>query len=320
MDKVEDSNKPKVQWVDITEENSEQRIDNFLITRLKGVPKSKIYRIIRKGEVRVNKGRISNRYKLEIGDVVRIPPVRVAVRKNEVDLQPTLKYSLEHEIIFEDEVLVVLNKPSGFAVHGGSGISSGVIEAFRALRPDARFLELAHRLDKDTSGCLLVAKKRSALKKLHDLFRGDGVKKTYLALLVGEWDRKKQLVVAPLLKSTGKGGERMVKVNQAGKYAKTSFKRLKKYNGFTLVEASPKTGRTHQIRVHSAWLGHPVVADTRYGDAKINSFLVKKGFRRLFLHAEQLQFNHPVSGEIMNFNAPLAPELEKLLKNETLIK
>ena len=320
MDKVEDSNKPKVQWVDITEENSEQRIDNFLITRLKGVPKSKIYRIIRKGEVRVNKGRISNRYKLEIGDVVRIPPVRVAVRKNEVDLQPTLKYSLEHEIIFEDEVLVVLNKPSGFAVHGGSGISSGVIEAFRALRPDARFLELAHRLDKDTSGCLLVAKKRSALKKLHDLFRGDGVKKTYLALLVGEWDRKKQLVIAPLLKSTGKGGERMVKVNQAGKYAETNFKRLKKYNGFTLVEASPKTGRTHQIRVHSAWLGHPIVADTRYGDAKINSFLAKKGFKRLFLHAEQLQFNHPVSGEIMNFNAPLAPELEKLLKNEALIK
>jgi 23S rRNA pseudouridine955/2504/2580 synthase len=320
MDKVEDSNKPKVQWVDITEENSGQRIDNFLITRLKGVPKSKIYRIIRKGEVRVNKGRISNRYKLEIGDVVRIPPVRVAVRKNEVDLQPTLKYSLENEIIFEDEVLVVLNKPSGFAVHGGSGISSGVIEAFRALRPDARFLELAHRLDKDTSGCLLVAKKRSALKKLHDLFRGDGVKKTYLALLVGEWDRKKQRVVAPLLKSTGKGGERMVKVNQAGKYAETSFKRLKKYNGFTLVEASPKTGRTHQIRVHSAWLGHPIVADTRYGDVKINSFLAKKGFRRLFLHAEQLQFNHPVSGEIMNFNAPLAQELEKLLKNEALIK
>lgn len=320
MDKVEDSNKPKVQWVDITEENSGQRIDNFLITRLKGVPKSKIYRIIRKGEVRVNKGRISNRYKLEIGDVVRIPPVRVAVRKNEVDLQPTLKYSLENEIIFEDEVLVVLNKPSGFAVHGGSGISSGVIEAFRALRPDARFLELAHRLDKDTSGCLLVAKKRSALKKLHDLFRGDGVKKTYLALLVGEWDRKKQRVVAPLLKSTGKGGERMVKVNQAGKYAETNFKRLKKYNGFTLVEASPKTGRTHQIRVHSAWLGHPIVADTRYGDVKINSFLAKKGFRRLFLHAEQLQFNHPVSGEIMNFNAPLAPELEKLLKNEALIK
>jgi len=320
MDKVVGSNKPKVQWVDITEENNGQRIDNFLITRLKGVPKSKVYRIIRKGEVRVNKGRINNRYKLVIGDVVRIPPIRVAVRENEVDLQPTLKHSLEHEIIFEDEVLVVLNKPSGFAVHGGSGISSGVIEAFRALRPDARFLELAHRLDKDTSGCLLVAKKRSALKKLHDLFRGDGMKKTYLALLVGEWDRKKQQVVAPLLKSTGKGGERMVKVNQAGKYAETGFKRLKKYKGFTLVEASPKTGRTHQIRVHSVWLGHPIVADTRYGDAKINSILIKKGYRRLFLHAEQLQFNHPVSGEIMNFKAPLAPELEKLLKNEVLIK
>ncbi len=320
MNKVEDGIRPKVQLVDITEENNGQRIDNFLITRLKGVPKSKIYRIIRKGEVRVNKGRINNKYKLDIGDIVRIPPVRVAVRKNEVDLQPTLKHSLEHEIIFEDDVLVVLNKPSGFAVHGGSGISSGVIEAFRTLRPDARFLELAHRLDKDTSGCLLVAKKRSALKKLHDLFRGDGVKKTYLALLVGEWDKKKQIVVAPLLKSTGKGGERMVKVNQAGKYAETSFKRLKKYKGFTLVEASPKTGRTHQIRVHSAWLGHSIVADTRYGDAKFNNILIKKGYKRLFLHAEQLQFNHPVSGEIMHFKASLPRELERLLEKEVLIK
>ncbi len=167
---------------------------------------------------------------------------------------------------------------------------------------------------------LIGCKKRSALKKLHDFFRGDGVKKTYLALLVGEWGRKKQQVVVPLLKSSGKGGERMVKVNQAGKYAETSFKRLKKYKGFTLVEASPKTGRTHQIRVHTAWLGHPIVADSRYGDAKINSFLTKKGYRRLFLHAEQLQFNHPVSGEVMKFNAPLAPELERLLKNEILIQ
>lgn len=317
---VQNCNKPKVQLVEITEENSDQRLDNFLITQLKGVPKTRIYRIIRKGEVRVNKGRINNKYRLKVGDVVRIPPVRVAVRDNEVDLQPTLKHSLEQEIIYEDDVLIVLNKPSGFAVHGGSGISSGVIEGLRSLRPDARFLELAHRLDKDTSGCLLVAKKRSSLKFLHELFRGDGVKKTYLALLVGQWERKKQLVLAPLLRSTGKGGERMVKVSKAGKFAETSFRRLKKYKEFTLVEASPKTGRTHQIRVHSAWLGHPIVADTRYGNAGINHDLKKKGYKRLFLHAEQLQFTHPVSGEVMKFKAPLPVELEKLLEKNIQIK
>ena len=317
---VQNCNKPKVQLVEITEENSEQRIDNFLITQLKGVPKTRIYRIIRKGEVRVNKGRVNNKYRLNIGDVVRIPPIRVAVRDNEIDLQPTLKHSLEQEIVYEDDVLIVLNKPAGFAVHGGSGISSGVIEALRALRPEARFLELAHRLDKDTSGCLLVAKKRSTLKFLHELFRGDGVKKIYLALLVGQWDKKKQVVSVPLLKSTGKGGERMVKVSKAGKFAETSFRRLKKYKDFTLVEASPKTGRTHQIRVHSAWLGHPIVADTRYGDGSVNSDLKKKGYKRLFLHAEQLQFSHPVTGEVMNFIAPLASELENLLAKDTQIK
>ncbi len=308
------SAKPKVRWVEITEENSGQRIDNFLITLLKGVPKTRIYRIIRKGEVRVNKGRINNKYRLAVGDSVRVPPVRVATRNNDIDLTPTLKHSLEHGILYEDDALIVLNKPAGFAVHGGSGISSGVIEALRVLRPDARFLELAHRLDKDTSGCLLVAKKRSALRKLHDLFRGDGVKKTYIALLAGEWDRKKQCVTVPLLRSTGKGGERMVKVSQAGKSAETSFRRIQKYSSLTLVQASPKTGRTHQIRVHAAWLGHPIVGDTRYGDEEINRSLRKKGFKRLFLHAEQLQFAHPVTADVMCFKAPLADELEKQLK------
>jgi len=307
------SDKLKVQWLEITEENSGQRIDNFLITLLKGVPKTRIYRIIRKGEVRVNKGRIDNKYRLEVGDNVRIPPIRVAVRNNEIDLKPRLKHSLEHHILYEDDVLIVLNKPAGFAVHGGSGISSGVIEALRVLRPDARFLELAHRLDKDTSGCLLVAKKRSSLKALHDLFRGDGVKKTYLALLVGKWDKKKQIVNAPLLRNTGKGGERLVKVSKAGKFAETRFRRIQAYPSFTLVEASPKTGRTHQIRVHAAWLGHPIVGDNRYGDEMLNKNLRKQGYKRLFLHAEQLQFAHPLSGEIMCFKAPLAAELEKSL-------
>lgn len=177
MNTIQESDRPKVQFVEIYEEDSGQRLDNFLITKLKGVPKTRIYRIIRKGEVRVNKGRIDNKYRLKQGDIVRIPPVRVAEKNNEVDLQPTLKHSLEQDIIYEDDVMIVLNKPSGYAVHGGSGISSGVIEGLRLLRPDERFLELVHRIDKATSGCLLVAKKRSALKLLHDLFRENKVKK-----------------------------------------------------------------------------------------------------------------------------------------------
>jgi len=316
MKTAQDSDKPKVRWIDISEENSGQRIDNFLITQLKGVPKTRIYRIIRKGEVRVNKGRIDNKYRLKDGDNVRIPPVRVAVRENKIELLPTLKHSLEHGIIYEDDALIVLNKPSGFAVHGGSGINSGVIEGLRMLRPDARFLELAHRLDKDTSGCLLVAKKRSVLKVLHDYFRNDGVKKTYLALLVGLWERKKLLVTAPLLRNKGKGGERVVKVSPAGKFAETHFRRIQKYKDLTLVEASPKTGRTHQIRVHAAWLGHPIVGDSRYGDDVRNRKLKQRGYKRLFLHAKQLQFAHPVTGEIMVFEAPLAPELENQLIKE----
>jgi len=316
MKTVPESAKPKVQLLEIFEEDSGQRLDNFLITKLKGVPKTRIYRIIRKGEVRVNKGRIDNKYRLKAGDIVRIPPVRVAERSKEVDLQPRLKYSLENDIIYEDDVMMVLNKPSGFAVHGGSGISSGVIEALRAMRPESRFLELAHRIDKATSGCLLVAKKRSALKILHDIFRDNAVKKTYLALLVGQWERKKMLVTAPLLRSTGKGGERMVKVNKAGKFAETNFRRIQKYKDLTLVEASPKTGRTHQIRVHSAWLGHPIVGDERYGDENINKTLKSRGFNRLFLHAEQLQFAHPVTNQMMHFKAPLPHELETLLSKQ----
>jgi len=320
MNTENESEKPSVQLCEITLENSGQRLDNYLITKLKGVPKSRIYRIIRKGEVRVNKGRIDNKYRLKEGDIVRIPPVRVAARDKKIDLQPTLKQFLQQNIIYEDDVLIVLNKPSGFAVHGGSGISSGVIEGLRVLRPDARFLELAHRLDKDTSGCLLVAKKRSALRVLHDQFRGNGVKKTYLALLVGQWDRKKQQINARLLKNTGKGGERMVKVSQAGKHAETHFKRLQQFNDLTLVEASPITGRTHQIRVHAAWMGFPVVADERYGIEKINKELKKKGYKRLFLHAKQLQFNHPVTNEPMSFNAPLSQVLDDLLKKEILLQ
>ncbi|MGZ5000683.1 MAG: 23S rRNA pseudouridine(955/2504/2580) synthase RluC [Methylomonas sp.] len=316
MNTPSDQNIPQVQWLEITDANAQQRLDNFLITTLKGVPKTRIYRMVRKGEVRVNKGRVDVSYKLALGDIVRIPPVRVAEKNHEIIVQPTLKYSLENHILYEDDGFIVLNKPSGFAVHGGSGVNSGIIEALRQLRPQQKFLELVHRLDKETSGCLLIAKKRSVLKVLHELFRGDGIQKTYLALLAGQFARKKQLVDVPLLKNVAQGGERMVKVSQAGKSAETLFTRLKQYQDATLVHAAPKTGRTHQIRVHAAWLGHPIIGDDRYGETEVNKNFKKRGYKRLFLHAEQLQFVHPVTGTALHFIAPLPEDLQDLLNHE----
>jgi 23S rRNA pseudouridine955/2504/2580 synthase len=308
MKTASEQTNPQVQWLEISEANTEQRLDNFLISYLKGVPKTRIYRMVRKGEVRVNKGRVDVSYKLALGDIVRIPPVRVAEKNDEVIVQPTLKYSLENHILYEDDGFIVLNKPSGFAVHGGSGVQSGVIEALRQIRPQQKFLELVHRLDKETSGCLLVAKKRSVLKVLHELFRGDGIRKTYLALLAGQFKRKKQLVDVPLLKNVNQGGERMVTVSQAGKSAETLFTRLKAFQDATLVHAAPKTGRTHQIRVHAAWLGYPILADDRYGEDAVNKAFKQRGYKRLFLHAEQLQFLHPVTGQALHFTAPLPVE------------
>jgi len=302
--------------VEITEENSDQRLDNFLITRLKGVPKSRIYRIVRKGEVRVNKGRVDVKYRLTAGDVVRIPPVRVAERDEQTFVAPSLKEALQNNILFEDDAFLILNKPAGFPVHGGSGISSGIIEGLRQVRPEAHFLELVHRLDRDTSGCLLIAKKRSALRSLHALFRDDHVHKTYLALLAGQWAKTKQVVTQPLQKNVNKGGERMVVVSSSGKAAETVFKRLQLYRDATLVEASPKTGRTHQIRVHAAWLGHPIVGDERYGLDEVNKAFKARGYKRLFLHAEKLQFQHPVTGVLLRISAPMPQQLLDLLKHE----
>jgi 23S rRNA pseudouridine955/2504/2580 synthase len=316
MNSEEKSALPKVQLVEITEDLCDQRLDNFLITRLKGVPKSRIYRIVRKGEVRVNKGRVDVKYRLAAGDIVRIPPVRVAEKTEETFVGQSLKDALQKNILYEDEAFLVLNKPAGFAVHGGSGINSGIIEGLRQIRPDAHFLELVHRLDRDTSGCLLVAKKRSALRELHELFRDDHIHKTYIALLAGQWARKKLVVTAPLLKNVSKGGERMVVINQAGKEAETLFRRLKLFRDSTLVEASPKTGRTHQIRVHAASLGHPIVGDDRYGSDEVNRGFKARGYKRMFLHAEKLKFQHPVTGESLTILAPLPQQLEDLLKHE----
>ena len=313
---IKESVSPQVEYVEITEDNNDQRLDNFLITRLKGVPKSHIYRIVRKGEVRVNKGRVDVKYRLAEGDIVRIPPVRVAERTEESFVTQSLKDALLQGILFEDEGFLIVNKPAGFAVHGGSGVSSGIIEGLRLIRPEAHFLELVHRLDKDTSGCLLIAKKRSALRKLHELFRDDQVHKTYLALLSGQWARKKLVVTAPLLKNVSKGGERIVVISQSGKAAETLFKRLQLFRNATLVEASPKTGRTHQIRVHAASLGHPIVGDERYGLDEVNKVFKNKGYKRMFLHAETLKFQHPVTGILMSISAPLPSQLENLLKHE----
>ena len=319
MSTTEASTSPKVQLIEITEEQSDQRLDNFLITLLKGVPKSHIYRIVRKGEVRVNKGRADVKYRLETGDVVRVPPVRVAEKPPETFVGHHLQELLEQGVLYEDEAFMVINKPSGYAVHGGSGVNSGIIEGLRAIRPNAPFLELVHRLDKDTSGCLLIAKKRSALKKLHTLFRDDLVQKTYIALLAGQWARKKLVVNAPLQKNISQGGERMVVISKAGKEAETVFKRLKLFDDSTLVEAAPKTGRTHQIRVHAASLGHPIVGDDRYGQEETNKHFRSRGYKRMLLHAATLQFRHPVTDALLTFNAPLPQQLDDLLTHEERI-
>lgn len=316
MEEHQNQTKLDVQWVVITEAHEAQRLDNFLITRLKGVPKSLIYRIVRKGEVRVNKGRVDIKYRLVVGDTVRIPPVRVAEKELENVVTPSLKRSLEQDILFEDDVLIVLNKPAGFAVHGGSGVSSGIIESLRQIRPAAHFLELVHRLDKDTSGCLIIAKKRSALRKLHDVFRDDQVRKSYLALLSGRWDKKSLVVNVPLLKTPGEGGERVVTVSNLGKPSETFFRRIQAYQDTTLVSAAPKTGRTHQIRVHAAWMGHPIISDERYGSFELNKAFKKRGYKRLFLHAEKLEFVHPVTEQVVSFHAPLPKSLQDLLAHE----
>lgn len=306
---------PTVQLITISDDEAGQRIDNFLLARLKGVPKSMIYRIVRKGEVRVNKGRIKAEYKLVAGDVVRIPPVRVAERDDApVSAKLDKVAALADCILYEDDHLLLLNKPSGTAVHGGSGLSFGVIEGLRALRPEARFLELVHRLDRDTSGVLMVAKKRSALRSLHEQLRLKGMQKDYLALVRGEWQSHCKVVQAPLLKNILQSGERIVRVNSEGKPSETRFKVEERFGHATLVKASPITGRTHQIRVHTLHAGHPIAFDDRYGDQEFDRQLAATGLKRLFLHAAMLRFEHPASGETVRIEAPMDDELRHCLQ------
>ena len=313
-----DEIKLPVQIIEIETDFIGQRIDNFLLARLKGVPKSVIYRVLRKGEVRVNKKRIKPEYKLQQDDVVRIPPLTVAAEGEPVSTKLSMVKGLEQHILFEDNDLIVLNKPSGMAVHGGSGLQFGVIEALRALRPLAKHLELVHRLDRDTSGCLLIAKKRSVLTHLHEQLRNKTVEKKYWALVAGDWDNKVRKVTEPLKKNTLQSGERVVRVDEAeGKPSETRFRILQRYQQGTLVEAFPVTGRTHQIRVHTACKGHPIACDDKYGDNTFTAQMQQIGLNRLFLHAKTLSFMHPNTETTMRVEAPLDSVLEQALNKLT---
>ena len=310
---MENLHRPVVQWLDISAEQAGQRIDNFLLRFLKGVPKSRIYRLLRKGEVRVNKGRIKPEYRLKSGDQVRIPPVRVSESEPASPSGQSVQ-KLADAILYEDERLLVLDKPAGMAVHGGSGLSYGVIEALRVLRPQAPYLELVHRLDRDTSGCLLIAKRRSELRMLHELLREGEVDKRYLLLVQGDWSRGPHRVDAALRKNLLRGGERMVRVDEDGKTALTHFHFLESYAGASLMEAELKTGRTHQIRVHATHAGHPLAGDDKYGDTDFNRRMRSLGLKRLFLHAHAVAFEDNERHRNIHVSAPLSADLRKLIQ------
>lgn len=312
MTDFSENDKSEARFVEIDAERAGQRIDNFLLAQLRGVPKSMIYKILRTGQVRVNKGRIKPLYRLQAGDVVRIPPLRLAAETETASPGQAVLRQIEQSILFEDDALIVLNKPSGIAVHGGSGLSYGVIEAMRTLRPELQGLELVHRLDRETSGCLLLAKKRSALRLLHELMRGGEVGKHYLALCQGKWKGGARDVDAPLLKNTLSSGERMVRVTPTGKEALSRFIPQQRFKAATLMEVELMTGRTHQIRVHAAHCGHPLAGDEKYGDKQFNQQMKELGLRRLFLHAQRIYF--PWEGGRMEFQAPLGDDLEAVLK------
>jgi 23S rRNA pseudouridine955/2504/2580 synthase len=299
---------PSVTWIVVGEEGAGQRIDNFLLRHLKGVPKSHVYRVVRSGEVRVNSGRIKPDHRLQVGDRIRVPPVRVAEPK------PSKARPLNLPVVFEDAALIVIDKPSGIAVHGGSGVSYGVIESLRAERPQAKFLELAHRLDRDTSGLLLVAKKRSALVELHRMLREGEVDKVYLAVVKGSWGRKESEIRESLHKYVNAQGERRVSVQEDGKAAVTRVKPLKLHDDFSFLELKLLTGRTHQIRVHLAHAGHPVLGDDKYGDFPLNRSLAKEGVKRLLLHASRLSLRHPLEKEKLSFESKLPEEMGAFVK------
>lgn len=299
----------------VTAEEAGQRLDNYLARVLKGVPRSLVYRILRRGEVRVNKGRASPSYKLAENDVIRIPPLRVSAGSSIIPSSRLhLVSDLKSRILFENTELLVANKPAGLASHGGSGIEFGFIEALRALRPEQPFMELVHRLDRETSGCIIVVKRRSALRNLHEQFRQRAVKKRYLTLVMGAWDKKQRLIDVPLKRNELRSGERMVQVNyRDGMPSATGFEVVEELPGATLLAALPHTGRTHQIRVHCAYVRHPVGGDEKYGSREFNARLREAGLHRMFLHASRISFVNPADGEVLKVEAPLPVELGEVL-------
>ncbi len=307
----EKNSSDKVQFVEVDEGRDGQRLDNFLLARLKGVPKSRIYRLLRKGEIRVNKKRSKPDLRLVIGDIVRIAPIRMS-EKVVSKASEEFGQILADAIVYEDKALIVVNKPSGLAVHGGSGISLGLIETLRQLRPECSFLELVHRLDRDTSGLVMVAKKRSMLVWLHAQLRGDGVDKRYLTLVEGVWSKRKTKVDAPLAKNHLQSGERMVRVSASGKQSLTRFAIVESFKECTLVEAKPVTGRTHQIRVHAQFAGHAIAGDPKYGSDTFAKTMRQFGLKRLFLHAWRLVVPLP-NGECLTLEAPLSGQLRDVI-------
>ena len=310
--------RPGVQYLTVDAGHAGQRLDNFLITALKGVPRTHVYRLLRKGEVRVNKGRSKPDYRLKEGDVVRLPPVRRAESNGkqlaaQAAASGKLDWLLER-VLIEDEHLLVLDKPSGLAVHGGSGVNVGLIEALRELRPHTPFLELAHRLDRDTSGCLLIAKSRPALLHLHNLLRDGGLGKHYLALVAGPWHGGVRHVDAALAATRPQSGERRMEVGEEGKDSASDFSPREKFAEAALVEVRLLTGRMHQARVHAAHIGHPIAGDDKYGEREFNQRLKRLGLNRLFLHAARLEFRHPQDGRKMRVETPLPVELERVLE------
>ncbi len=302
-----------VRHLRVDEGSAGQRLDNFLLRELKGVPKSHVYRVIRSGEVRVNRGRASADLRLGQGDEVRLPPLRVAERP-----EPAAVPAREFALLHEDEDLLAIDKPAGVAVHGGSGVSFGVIEQLRRARPQARFLELVHRLDKETSGVLLLAKKRAALTALQDQFRERGTEKIYLALVAGAWPARLKVIDQPLLKTLDAAGERQVRAvapgHEQARRAITVVRRIEPHGDFSLLEIGLKTGRTHQIRVHLAHAGHAIVGDPKYGDFALNRQVAKQHrFARMFLHAHELAFDHPAGGGRIRLRSPLPAECRALL-------
>lgn len=305
-----------VDFISIPIEVSGQRLDNFLKTHLQGVPISFIYRIVRKGEIRVNKKRVQPKYKLKDGDLIRIPPVRqTQLKQDQIPTSLNKIANLSNAILYEDDHLLVLNKPYGIAVHSGSTIKYGIIEILWALHPEKKFLELVHRLDRDTSGVLLVAKKRSALLSLHEQLRKNWIQKDYLSLVHGQWESQIKSISVPLLKDLYPSsiGRRLIRVDNNGKFAKTCFKVKENFQIATLVKASPITGRTHQIRVHAQYAGHPIAFDRYYGANEFDYKLQDSGLNRMFLHASSICFDHPSTGKKIRINAPLDQSLNSCL-------